>query len=322
MNRNKKLAVPFNLQHFAAKKSGLTVAADIQVHAREIDFVTRFAQNWDALREILGIMRPIEKTPGSTLISYEASMKSESLQGGASVGEGEEIPYTEFEVVPKTYGTITLEKYAKAVSVEAVEEFGAANAVQRTDTAFLNELQGNVMTRFYNFLQTGTLTGNENTFQMAIAMSIGRVKDKFKKMHRDSSRVVLFVNTLDAYAYLGAAELTIQSAFGIDYVKNFMGAETMIISSEIPRNKVIATPVDNIVLYHVNPANPDYGQLGLQYTTDGETNLVGFHADADYKTAVGESFALMGMTLWAEYIDAVAVTTIGSTQTGNTGTGA
>lgn len=321
MNRNKKLAVPFNLQHFAAKR-GLTVAADIQVHAREIDFVTRFAQNWDALREILGIMRPIEKTPGSTLISYEASMKSESLQGGASVGEGEEIPYTEFKVVPKTYGTITLEKYAKAVSVEAVEEFGAANAVQRTDTAFLNELQGNVMTRFYNFLQTGTLTGNENTFQMAIAMSIGRVKDKFKKMHRDSSRVVLFVNTLDAYAYLGAAELTIQSAFGIDYVKNFMGAETMIISSEIPRNKVIATPVDNIVLYHVNPANPDYGQLGLQYTTDGETNLVGFHAAADYKTAVGESFALMGMTLWAEYIDAVAVTTIGSTQTENPGTGA
>jgi chorismate-pyruvate lyase len=76
-------------------KSNLTVAADIQVHAREIDFVTRFAKNWDALREILGIMRPVEKTPGTKLISYEATMKSESLQGGASVGEGEEINFRE-----------------------------------------------------------------------------------------------------------------------------------------------------------------------------------------------------------------------------------
>lgn len=291
-------------------KSNLTVAADIQVHAREIDFVTRFAQNWDALREILGIMRPVEKTPGTKLISYEAAMKSESLQGGASVGEGEEIPYTEFEVKPVAYGDLTLEKYAKAVSIEAVNQYGAANAIQRTDTAFLNELQGNVMNGFYTFLQTGTLTSSEATFQMAVAMAIGKVKDKFKKMHRDSTKIVVFVNTLDAYRYLGAAELTVQTAFGIDYVKNFMGADTVIISSEIPAGKVIATPVENIVLYYVNPGNADFAALGLNYTVDGDTNLIGFHANGDYSHAVGESFALMGMKLWAEYLDAIAIVTI------------
>lgn len=35
------------------------------VTAREIDFVTRFNDNWDTLRNILGIMRPIRKAPGS-----------------------------------------------------------------------------------------------------------------------------------------------------------------------------------------------------------------------------------------------------------------
>ena len=40
------------------------------VTAREIDFVTRFADNWRALQQILGITRPIEKTPGSRLVSY------------------------------------------------------------------------------------------------------------------------------------------------------------------------------------------------------------------------------------------------------------
>lgn len=294
-------------------KTGLTVTTDYAVTAREIDFVTRFAKNWEALREILGIVRPIEKAAGTKLTSYEAQMKSESLQGGASVGEGEEIPYTEFEVVPKAYEDITLEKYAKAVSIESVAKWGATVAVQKTDDAFLNELQSNVMDRFYTFLLTGTLTRTETTFQKAIAMSIGTVKDKFKKMHRDMTGVVTFVNTLDAYEYLGAAELTVQNAFGIEYIKNFLGAQTLILSSEIPSGKVISTPIENIDLYYINPASADFAALGLNYTTDGETNLVGFHANGDYSHAVGESFALMGMTLWAEYLDGISVVTVDST---------
>lgn len=288
-------------------KEGLTKQADITVAAREVDFVTRFAQNWEALREILGIMRPIEKAPGTKLTSYVASMKSEALQGGASVGEGEEIPYTEFQVEPVAYADVTLEKYAKAVSIEAVTKYGAAVAVQKTDEAFLNELQNVVMGRFYTFLATGTLTDTATTFQMAVAKSIGLVKDKFKKMHKNVTGVVTWVNTLDAYEYLGAANLTVQTAFGIDYVENFMGAQILILSSEIARSKVISTPVENIDLYYVNPNNADFAQLGLVYTTDGETNLIGFHANGDYSHAVGESFALMGMALWAEYLDGISV---------------
>jgi len=52
-----------------AVKENLTMTADIQVEARELDFVTRFARNWDHLREILGIMRPIKKQPGAVLKS-------------------------------------------------------------------------------------------------------------------------------------------------------------------------------------------------------------------------------------------------------------
>lgn len=293
-------------------KDKLTVTADITVAVRELDFVTRFGRNWDSLREVLGIMRPIKKTPGTKLTSYQATMKSASLQGGASVGEGEEIPYTEFQVAPVAYGDVTLEKYAKAVSIETVNKFGAEVAVQRTDEAFLNELTGNVLDRFYAFLKTGTLTSAEATFQMAIAMAIAKVIDKFKKMRKDYTNIAVFVNTIDAYKYLGAAELTIQNAFGIQYVQNFMGANTVILSSEIPEGVVIATPIENIILYYVDPSDSDFAQLGLNYTVQGETNLIGFHANGDYSHAVGESFALMGMTLWAEYLDAIAVINIGT----------
>lgn len=294
-------------------KDGLTVKNDITVAVRELDFVTRFGKNWDALREILGIMRPIRKTPGTKLTSYEASMKSDALQGGASVGEGEEIPYTEFQVKPVAYDDIVLEKYAKAVSIEAVDKFGATVAVQRTDEAFLNELQSKVMGDFYTFLKTkGTLTPEDpiTTFQMGIAMAVGLVVDKFKKIHRDTTNIVVWVNTLDAYEYLGAAELTVQTAFGMQYVQNFLGAQTVILSSEIERGKIYATPVENIVLYYVDPGDGDYAQLGLNYTVQGETNLIGFHANGNYSTAVGESFAIMGMKLWAEYVDGIANITV------------
>jgi hypothetical protein len=288
-------------------KNGLTVTSDITVKAREIDFVTRFAKNWDALREILGIIRPIKKQPGTVLTSYTATV---ALQDGR-IGEGEEIPYSEATVTPVAHADLTLEKYAKAVSIEAVNKYGATVAIEKTDDAFLNELQAVAMNRFYGFLPTGTLVDDEDSFQMAVAMSIGLVKDKFKKLHRDATKVVVSANILDAYQYIGAANITVQTQFGIDYMKNFMGADTLVLSSEVPRGFVYATPVDNIVNYYVDPADADFAKLGLNYTTQGVTNLIGFHANGNYTTAVGESYALMGMALWAEFLDAIAVVSIG-----------
>ena len=144
---------------------------------------------------------------------------------------------------------------------------------------------------------------------MALAMAKAKVLNKFNQMRRTVTEVVGFANVLDAYQYIGGANITVQTAFGIQYVKDFMGYSTLFLLSEpdIARGKVIALPVENIDLYYINPASADFAKLGLSYTVEGETNLIGFHANGDYSHAVGESFALMGMTLWAEYLDGIAV---------------
>jgi hypothetical protein len=296
-----------------AAKAKLIMTNDIQVKAREIDFVTRFERNWEHLREILGIMRPIKKTPGAVLKSKYAEG---TLQNG-NVGEGEEIPYSKFVVKEKPYAEMTIEKYAKAVSIEAIKDHGYENAVQMTDDEFLFQLQTNVTERFYNYLKTGTLSFTETTFQMALAMAKGRVENKFKQMHRNVTGVVGFVNILDVYEYIGAAGISIQNQFGFQYVKDFLGFNTIFLlsDSEILRGTVIATPAENIVLYYVDPNESDFAKAGLVYTVSGETNLIGFHTQGNYHTAVSESFAIMGLTLFAEYIDAVAVGTIDTTQT-------
>lgn len=288
-----------------AAKNNLIKTADIQVTAREIDFVTRFERNWEHLREILGIMRPIKKQPGAILKSKYAEG---SLENG-NVGEGEEIPYSKFTVKEKEYAEMTIEKYAKAVSIEVIKDHGYENAVQMTDDEFLFQLTTMVTGRFYDYLNTGELTATETSFQMALAMAKGLVENKFKMMHRMATGVVGFVNILDVYEYLGAADITIQNQFGFQYIKDFMGFNTIFLLSEgeIARGRIIATPVENIVLYYVDPNESDFVRAGLVYTVSGETNLIGFHTQGNYNTAVSEAFAIMGLTLFAEYIDAIAV---------------
>lgn len=288
-----------------AAKNNLIKTADIQVTAREIDFVTRFERNWEHLREILGIMRPIKKQPGAILKSKYA----EGSLADGNVGEGEEIPYSKFTVKEKEYAEMTIEKYAKAVSIESIKDHGYENAVQMTDDEFLFQLTTMVTGRFYDYLNTGTLTATETTFQMALAMAKGLVENKFKMMHRTATGVVGFVNILDVYEYIGAADITIQNQFGFQYIKDFMGFNTIFLLSEgeIQRGRIIATPVENIVLYYVDPNESDFVRAGLVYTVSGETNLIGFHTQGNYNTAVSEAFAIMGLTLFAEYIDAIAV---------------
>lgn len=296
-----------------AAKDNLTKTADIQSTARVIDFVTRFARNWEHLREIMGIMRPIRKEPGAVLKSKTASL---TLQSG-TVGEGEEIPYSKASIIEKPYDEMTVEKYAKAVSIEAIKTYGYDVAVGMTDDAFLYELQDNVTRRFYEYLNTGELTSTETTWQRALAMAKGRVINKFKQIHRTVTNVVGFANVLDLYDYLGDKDITVQTAFGFQYVQNFMGFSTVFLLSdeEIARGRVIATPVENIVLYYVDPSTSDFARAGLAYTTDGETNLIGFHVEGNYHTAVSESFSIMGMTLFAEYKDAIAVIDVDTTPT-------
>lgn len=288
-------------------KDRLTKSAHVETQAREVDFVTQFQRDWQHLRDIMGISRQIRKTPGEVLKSKYAEV---TLQSGA-VEEGNEIPYSQAQVRTKNYATISVEKYAKGVSIEAINEHGYDDAVGLTDEQFRYELTANVTGRFYSFINTGLLTAGKTTFQAALAEAQGRVRNKWKAMHRSITEVIGFCNILDAYDYLGAANITIQTEFGMNYIENFLGYRRLFLcgESEVARGKVLATPSQNVIVYYVSPSDSDFARAGLAFTTEGETPIVGFHTQGDYKTAVSESFALLGMVMMAEYLDGIAVVT-------------
>lgn len=300
----------FDLQLFAAESNVITTQ-QFTINPREVDFVTSFGRDITALTEVLGISRPIRKANGTILTAKRATGE---LQNG-TVAEGDIIPLSQFEVEPVSFDPIQLQKYRKAVTIESIEKFGLDTAVGMTDEEFKIQLQDEVLASLYNFLLGGQLISEESTFQMAVAMSIGRVKDAFKKMHRQATGVAVFANTLDVYGYLGGAQISVQTVFGMDYVENFLGADILFFSSEIPQGRVIATPVNNINIYYVDPGDSEFAQAGLAYTTDAQVPYIGFHTEGNYQRAQSESFALMGLTVFAEYLNAIAVVTIDGAST-------
>lgn len=291
-----------------AVTTNTTLSTDITVAVKEKDFVSRFENNWQALIDIMGVCRPIRKEAGTKLVANKASI---TLQSGA-VAEGDEVPLSKAKVEPVAYADLVLKKYRKRVTAEAVDKYGPVIAVQKTDDAMLEEITGDIMGDFYDFLQTGTLTSQEATFQMAVAMAVTQVADKFKKLHLSYGNIVAFVNTLDVGRYLGEANISLQTENGITYLKNFLGAQTVIVTSEIPEKTVLATPADNIVLYYADVAS-QFSSLGLDYTTNNNpSGLIGVHKEAQYDRVSGDTHAVTAMKLFAEYIDGIAKVTIGA----------
>ncbi|WP_294785678.1 hypothetical protein [uncultured Eubacterium sp.] len=303
------------LQVFAAP-AGLTGQDQIQVRAREIDFVTSFGKNLQALLDILGITRMIRKENGSVLKTKKVKG---TLQSG-DVPEGDEIPLSQYTVEEQNFDTIKIEKYRKSVSIEAIAERGYDAAVQSTDEEFKSDLTNVVSDRFYAQLKAGSLVGHESTWQMAFAMAIGKVVNKFQEMKRTATGVAVWVNTLDVYKYLGAADITVQTAFGFKYMKNFMGADVVFMTSQIPEGVVIATPLNNMIVYYVDPGDSEFVKAGLQYTTDSTTGFIGFHVQGTYERAISDMFAIMGLRLFCEYLDAISYISVGGSDTQTLGT--
>lgn len=286
-----------------------TTTANFNIDPGLIEYVSKFNTSWQAWTEIMGIMRPIRKTPGSRLRSYTTNV---TLSDQEYV-EGDEVALSQVAVNEVKHQDLELKPDRIRVTGKAVKEYGAEIAVRKARAAFLNAVRGDVLDKFYEFALTGTLTSNETSFQMAVAMAVAKVKDKFKRMRLDYGNIVVFANTLDVGRYLGTANITIQNREGIEYLKDFLGASTMVVSSEIPEGKVVAIPAENINLYYIDPEDADFRALGLEYYTGNEsTSIIGVATEGVYDHLSGDTHVVYGVSLWAEYLDGIAVISFGA----------
>nr|DAI93804.1 MAG TPA: Major head protein [Bacteriophage sp.]DAN64129.1 MAG TPA: Major head protein [Bacteriophage sp.]DAU46225.1 MAG TPA: Major head protein [Bacteriophage sp.] len=283
-----------------AAETGLIKKEDL-ARAREVEFVEMFGYSIKKLMEALGVTRKIPKVAGTVLKTYKASG---TLEDG-KVGEGELIPLSHYTVEAVSYKEIELKKWRKATSAEAIIEKGYDQAVEMTTDALLRDVQKGIRKDFFTFLATGTGTASGATFQKAIAQAWGQLQVKFED---DEIEAVYFMNPLDAADYLGDATIITQNAFGMSYVENFLGLGTVIFNSSVTKGKIYATAKQNLVLYYIPVNGADLSEA-FTFTSDA-TGLIGIHEAPDYPHMTAEDVVASGLTLFAERIDGVIISSI------------
>jgi hypothetical protein len=65
------------------------------------------------------------------------------------------------------------------------------------------------------------------------------------------------LNPLDVADYLGTAQVDMQTVFGMNYIKNFLGLGDVFLNSSVPAGKFYATAKENIIAYYINVASGD-----------------------------------------------------------------
>ena len=283
-----------------AAENNLIKKADL-ARAREIEFTYNFSEGVRKLMEALGVTRKIAKQAGTVLKAYKATG---TLENGA-VAEGDTIPLSKYKTEPVSFGEITLKKWRKATSAEAIVERGYDQAVEMTTDRMLRDVQKAIRADLFTFLATGTGTASGADFQSALAQAWGQLQVKFED---DAIQAVYFVNPLDIADYLGAAQITTQTAFGMTYVEDFLGLGTVIMNASVPKGKIYATAKENIVLYYIPVNGADLGEA-FDFTSD-ETGYIGIHETPDYTNMTASDTVVNGMVFFAERIDGVVVGTI------------
>ena len=270
---------------------------------RMIDFNYQFTGNLNKFMEILGVTRKIPVQEGAVL---KALKVTGTLEDG-SVAEGELIPLSHYQTEEVPMGEAVLGKWRKATTAEAILKSGYDQAVGATTDKLVKDVQKKIRADLFTQLANGTGEAKGATLQPALSDAWGKLQVLFED---DAVDTVYFLNPSDAATYLGSAQITMQTAFGLKYVENFLGLGTVIFSANVPTGKFYATAKENVVAYFINVASGDIARA-FNLTTD-KTGYIGINEYPNEAYARVEDLIMSGVTFFAERIDGVVVGTIGA----------
>ncbi len=272
---------------------------------RELDFATLFGENVQNLIKMLGVTRKIPVTAGTALKVLKVTG---TLENG-TVPEGEIIPLSQYATTYTTVAEASLDKWRKATTAEAILKGGYDQAVNETNKKLILDIQKAIRSKFITMLGTGLGTATGEGLQAALANAWGKLSVLFED---DAVQTVYFMNPMDVADYLANAQISVQTAFGLNYVENFLGLGTVIMTGAVTAGTFYATAAENIVAYYINVNEANGLGDAFDFTTDAETGMIGIHEDGNYARMQEETVAVSGVTLFAERLDGVIVGTITS----------
>lgn len=289
------------------------LAADT-VAALDIEFINRFNGDVNQLMRIFGITTPEVRAAGTTLYQYTVTgaLNNSATSGtpspsssGTAYVEGDEVALSKYAVTKTPVGSLEFRPYRKLTSLAAIQKGGVENAIMREDKQMLKDIRAALVTQFFGSTGLGTTTGittvsnsyTVNNIQSALAYARATLDDALETNADSAERVIYFVNPFDIADQLAKSTVSVQTAFGMDYVESFLGVQNIFITNKVAAHTVLATPAENIRLYGI-----DFGsaaQAGLGYTTS-ENGLIGVNHEADYSRVSAITNVIVGMNMMIE----------------------
>lgn len=290
-----------------------TILTSDLAKVRVVDFNYQFTGSIRKLTEALGVTRKIAVQEGAVLKAYKVTG---TLASGV-VAEGELIPLSKYKSDEVNVGEAKLNKWRKGTSAEAIIKSGYDQAVGATTDKMVRDIQKTIRTQFFTYLGSGTGTASGVGLQAALANGWGKLQTLWED---DAVEIVYFLNPMDVSDYLGKADITVQTAFGMNYIENFLGLGTVFMNSSVPQGTYYATAKENVIMYYINVSTSDMAQA-FDLTSD-ETGYIGISEYPDKDTARVMDLVMSGVTFFPERLDGIVKGTIsaaaGAPETGDT----
>ena len=275
-----------------------TVPSLDKFQEKSIDYTYRFTESLTDFQNAIGVSRSMPVQEGMTIKLYG---KPEVDLADGNVAEGDLIPLS--SVTPQEVSTkeINLKKYRKATSGEAIQRYGLDAAINLTDDALIKEVQKNIRTDLFALVQSGEAQDNLNAgngLQGALATAWGALQTIFED---DTVSVVVFAHPMDVAQAIADKELTLESAFGLNYYTSATGT-IVFTTTQVEQGTIYSTASENLVVAYI-PANSELGN-SFSLTSD-QTGYIGMKHFVENESMTHQTLLVSGVLMFPERLDGV-----------------
>lgn len=282
------------------------------------EFAANFNHDTNQLMQYMGIIAPEPVAAGYGLEQHtvkgslnnqgsEASDAATAGTSGTGYVEGDLVALSKFTVDSKPVGKAKLLPYRKVTTAQAIAEHGVRWSVLNTDSKMLAAVRADILKQFFAFLGNGTGTATGKNLQAALVQSEAKLGDALETNNDTPITTIHFVSRFDVADYLSDATVTTQTAFGMNYLEDFLGIQNVLVSSKVPKGTLYTTDAANIHCF-----SQDFSSLadaGLVYVTS-DNGLIGVAHTTIYDHVSVETDVLTGMLLFPEVTDYIVKGTI------------